>query len=151
MKLEVVESKNRGHYIFVIIAKREYRSYWTSPPISVDHVDLGYLKNRYPQIKTIERMEQFKRLYKNLWIDITESQRHIMEHCIGLNYKRKPFRNYFFTNNTDKEWNVLVDKGLAIKSGKEPDSNGCIYFWLSKQGVEFILNKSISDKIYKEL
>lgn len=151
MRLEKVRNRNRGYNIYLIIANREYGSHWTSPPRSVDHVDLGYLQDRYPKINTTVRMKEFKELYRNLWIEITDSQRDIMEHCIGLNYKKKPYRNYFFINHKDKEWNDLVDKGLAIKSSKEPDTHGCIYFWLSKQGVEFILNKSISNKVYEEL
>lgn len=151
MRLKKVLNRNKGYDIYLIIANREYRSLWTSPPESVDHVGLGYLQDRYPKINTTARMKEFKELYKNLWIEVTDSQRDIMEHCIGLDYKKKPYRNYFCINHEDKEWNDLVNKGLAVKSSKEPESHGCIYFWLSKQGVEFILNKSISDKVYKEL
>ena len=151
MRLEKVENKNKGCFIYVIIANRKYGSYWTSPPKSVDHVDLEYLKGRYIKINTTERMNQFKELYKNLWIDVTDTQRKIMEHCIGLNYKNKPYRNYFFVHHEDKDWNDLVNKNLAIKSSKEPDTDGRIYFWLSKQGIEFVLNKSISNKVYKKL
>ncbi|WP_242859897.1 hypothetical protein [Clostridium drakei] len=73
-----------------------------------------------------------------------------MKHCIGLDYKKKPYRNYFCTCPGDKDWNELVDKGLAIKSKKEPN-NGCIYFWLSRQGVEYVLEKSVGEKVYNEL
>lgn len=151
MRLEKVRNRNRGYNIYLIIANREYGSHWTSPPKSVDHADLGYLQDRYPKINTNIRMNQFKELYKNLWIEVTENQKDIMKHCIGLNYKKKPYRNYFFTSYKNEEWNDLVTKGLAIKSTKEPDRYDCVYFWLSKQGVEFILNKSISDKVYNEL
>lgn len=151
MRLERYKNRNSGYDIYLIIGNKEYISHWTSPPESVDHVDLGYLKNRYPAINTKDRMEIFKELYKNLWIEITSNQRELMEHCIGVDYKNKPYRNYFFTNYADEEWNDLVNKGLAIKSKEKPNSWGSIYFWLSKQGVEYILGKSISNKVYREL
>ncbi|AWB17241.1 hypothetical protein [Clostridium botulinum] len=151
MRLEKVENRNRGYDIYLIIANRDYKSWWTSPPKSVDHAGLEYLKDRYPKINTKARMETFKELYKNLWIDITKTQRQNMKHCIGLDYKKKPYRNYYCTSHKDENWNNLVEKGLAVKSSKEPNSYGCTCFWLSKQGVEFILDKSISDKVYEEL
>lgn len=151
MRLEKVENRNRGYDIYLIIGNKEYKSHWTSPPESVDHVDLEYLKNRYPAINTKYRMNFFKELYKNLWIDVTVEQVQLMRHCIGLDYKKKPYRNYFMINHENKDWNELVEKGLAIKSKDEPNSWGSVYFWLSKQGVEYILGKSISDKVYREL
>ncbi len=150
MRLEKVENRNKGYDIYLIIANREYRSHWTSPPESVDHVGLGYLQDRYPKINTTARMKEFKELYKNLWIEVTPYQLDLMKHCIGLDYKKIPYRNYFCTSPDDKDWNELVGKGLAIKSSKEPN-NGCINFWLSKQGVEYALGKSVSDKVYKEM
>lgn len=150
MRLEKIKNKNRGYDIYLIIANKAYHSWWSSPPESVDHVDLGYLKNRYPKINTNIRVKTFKELYKNLWKSVTEYQLKLMKHCIGLDYKKKPYRNYFCTCPEDKDWNELVGKGLAIKSSKETN-NGCICFWLSRQGVEFVLGKSISEKVYKEL
>lgn len=153
MKLQKVKNDRCGGYdIYLIIANRKYHSYWSSPPDKIDHVGLGYLKDRYPKINTQKRMNEFKELYKNLWIEVTDYQLELMQHCIGISKKKnKPYRNYFFTNCDDKDWNELIFKGLAKKSNKEPDSHGCIYFWLSKQGVEFILNKTISEEFYKEL
>ena len=154
MRLERYKNRKSGYDgydIYLIMGNKEYISYWTYPPKSLDSADLEYLKNRFPAINTKDRMETFKELYKNLWIEITSNQRELMEHCIGLDYKNKPYRNYFFTNHADEEWNDLVNKGLAIKSKEEPNSWGSIYFWLSKQGVEYILGKSISDKVYREL
>lgn len=157
VELKVIkEQRDRGYIITVLVGTHGENSHWTSPPIYGEdnhhyNFEKEYLIGRYPMINTKAKAETFSRLYKNLWIEVTESQKDIMKHCIGLNYKKKPYRNYFFTNHEDTEWNELVEKGLAIKSSKEPDSHGCIYFWLNKQGVEFILDKSISDKVYNEL
>lgn len=82
---------------------------------------------------------------------ISKAQQKEMEHCLGLNYKKKPYRNYFFINKDDENWNDLVNKGLAIKSNKEPNKDGCVYYWLSKQGVEYILKRKISEEYYNKL
>jgi hypothetical protein len=74
-----------------------------------------------------------------------------MQHCVGIGRKKKPYRNYFCTQETDKNWNELVEKGLARKGTKHSNDDEFIYFWLSKQGVEFVLGKSVSDKVYYEL
>lgn len=140
-----------GYNIYLTIGKNTYTSYWSSPQESIDHASLEYIKDRYPAVKTKTRMEEFKELYKNLWIEVSEEQLEEMRHALGLNYQKKPFRNYFFINHENKNWNDLVKKGLAIKSDDEPNSWGSIYFWLSKQGVEYVLGKSISKKYYKEL
>jgi len=101
-------------------------------------------------ITTEIKRKQFFALYNNLWIEITDYQKELMQHCIGLGRSKKPYRNYFFTQEDDKDWNELVEKRLAIKGTKHPNGDEFIYFWLTKQGVEFVLEKSISDKVYKD-
>lgn len=88
---------------------------------------------------------------KSLLIEVTPYQLELMQHCVGIGRKRKPYRNYFFTQETDKDWNELVEKGLAQKGTNHPNNDEYIYFWLSKQGLEFILGRSVSEKFYKEL
>lgn len=156
MKLSKMK-KDGGYTITVIIASREHESYWTSPQIyGVDKNNsydfpLEYIRERYPIINTKERAATFSRLYKNLWIEVTEEQLSEMQHCIGVSLGKKPYRNRFFTAETDKDWNDLVEKGLAIKGEQHPNDDENIYFWLSQQGVEYVLCKSISDKFYNDL
>lgn len=151
MELKKVKKENfSGFQIILIIAGTQYYSYWSAPPESVDHVGLEYLRDRYPIINTKERANTFKELYKNLWIDVSERQLKEMKHCIGLDYKKRPYRNYFCTEEDDKYWNELVSKGLAIK-GKRIVNANCVYFFLTKQGVEYVLGKSVSEKYYKEI
>ena len=157
MKLLKEKGNGTNTLITVVIGKKQYKSWWTSPPIyGIDtncrfDFDMEYLKGRYPIIRTLERAKQFSSLYKNLWIEVTNYQLELMQHCIGVGRKEKPYRNYFFTQETDRNWNELVEKGLAIKGTKKPNNDEFIYFWLSKQGVEFVLGKSVSDKVYKNL
>lgn len=151
----IKEKKSNGYIITVFIGTHGQNSYWSSPPIcgKDNHhfkFEKEYLVGRYPMINTKAKAETFSRLYKNLWVEVTPCQLDLMKHCIGLNYKKKPYRNYFCTSPNDKDWNELVDIGLAVKSTKEP-SNECIYFWLNRQGVEYALGKSVSEKFYEEL
>lgn len=156
MKL-LKEKVDKGYIISVVVGSKVYSSWWTAPPIyGVDknnsyHFDMEYLKNRYPIINTRKRAEQFSELYKNLWIEVSDYQMDLMKHCIGLGRSKKPYRNYFFTQEGDKDWNVLVEKGLAVKGTKHPNNDEFVYFWLSKRGVEFVLGKSIGEAVYKEL
>lgn len=156
MKL-LKEKKDANSYVIaVIVGTKGYNSYWSAPPVyGVDnhHYDfeVEYIKNRYPIINTKARAKQFSSLYKNLWIEVTDKKLELMKHCIGLDYKKTPYRNYFCTQEDDKDWNELVEKGLAVKGTKHPNNDEFIYFWLSKQGVEYVLEKSVSDKVYKEL
>lgn len=151
MELKKVKKENfSGFQIILIIAGTQYYSYWSAPPESVDHVGLEYLRDRYPIINTKERANTFKELYKNLWIDVSERQLEEMKHCIGLNYRKRPYRNYFYTEEYDKYWNDLVFKGLAIK-GKRMISEKYANFFLTKQGFEYVLGKSISTKCYEKI
>lgn len=157
MQLFKKKKDNKGYVITVIVGKTGYNSYWSAPPIyGVDKhnrydFDLEYIRNRYPIINTKERAKQFSGLYKNLWIDITDKQLELMKHSLGLTRNKKPYRNYFFTLEDDKDWNELVEKGLAIKGKDHPNDDKYIYFFVSKQGLEFVLGKSVSDKVYNEI
>lgn len=157
MKLLKEKRDGKGYIITVLVGKGIYNSWWTSPPIyGVDtncryDFDMEYLRDRYPVINTKKRAEQFSSLYKNIWIEITPYQLDLIQHCVGIGRKKKPYRNYFFTQETDKDWNDLVNKGLAVKGTKHPNNDEHIYFWLSKQGLEYVLGKSVSEKVYKEL
>ena len=41
-------------------------------------------------------------------------------------------------------------KDWLFNSNKEPN-NGCIHLWLSRQCVEYVLEKSVGDKVYNAL
>ncbi|OPJ63708.1 hypothetical protein [Clostridium chromiireducens] len=103
-------------------------------------------KNGYCALYSRENEES-----KSLLREVTPYQLELMKHCVGIGRKRKPYRNYFFTQETDKDWNELVEKELAEKGTNNPNKDEYIYFWLSKKGLEFILGRSVSEKFYKEL
>lgn len=82
-------------------------------------------------------------------IEISENQFAEMEHALGLDRSKKPYRNRFYCSCNDYNWLDLVNKGLARKGAT--DEEGRCYFWLNRLGIAFILGKSISDEDYKEL
>ena len=72
-----------------------------------------------------------------------------MRHALGLGRAKKPYRNYFYTESDDAEWNDLVEKGLAKKSrGWETDT---AYFRLTMEGVKVAYGKVLSQEAYNEL
>lgn len=149
----IKEQKGSGYTITVIIAKRSQSSYWTSPPIygKDNHhynFEREYLVGRYPMVNTKLKAAAFSRLYKNLWIEVNEEQLRLMKHMIGLNYHKKPYRNYGFFYKEVEELEQLVIKGLAyVREIKDKGVN----YHLTKQGVEYVLGKSISDHVYNKL
>lgn len=152
MKVLKEPGMHGGFNVIVEIGSRVNKSYFQAPSESVDHAGKEYIQGRFPFLNTKKRIEDFKRLYKNLWIEIDEAKLDLMKHCIGVPYSKKPYRNYFCTNEDDADWNFLVEKGLAVKGESKVNAEtNCIYFWLSRQGVEFVLNKPISMEFYKEL
>ena len=55
-----------GFNITCVISERYYTTWFQNPPKSFDHVDIEYLKNRFPCITTERRANKFKELYKRL-------------------------------------------------------------------------------------
>lgn len=150
MRLEKSNGKHSGYYITLYVGTKENTSFFEAPSESIDHAGLEYISGRYPMISTKEKSETFKRLYKNLFIETTEYQDRMIKHCIGLDYKKKPYRNRFQTQAEDEDWKDLVQKGLA-KMSNDIGDNGLTWFWLTHQGVEYVLGKSVSKKVYEDL
>ena len=65
---------NGGYYIKVEVGSKVSTSYWSAPGESIDHAGLQYITDRYPMIRTEKRAAEFKRLYKNLWIESKQSK-----------------------------------------------------------------------------
>lgn len=75
---------------------------------------------------------------------ITETQREAMLHCLGLDWKKKPFRNYYCEYEPNAEWEDLVNKGLAkrnlyLKGGM---ANDLYYYHVTTKGKEILFNKT---------
>lgn len=150
MKLKKI-SESSGFTIVCEIGNHFNKSYWSGPLPNIDHAGIEYIKGRYPIITTEERANTFKRLYKNLWIEVSDYQKELMQNCLGLNNSKKPYRNRCLAEESDKDWNILFEKGLAYKGSVHPNDDKYIFFYLTKQGVEYVLGKSVSSNMYEEL
>ncbi|WP_236896928.1 hypothetical protein [Clostridium beijerinckii] len=68
MKLSKEKCKDRGYIVYMTIGKVTQKSWWSSPPDNIDHVDKGYLQDRgYYKITTEERLKEFKDQWKELF------------------------------------------------------------------------------------
>lgn len=148
MKLVKEKCEYNGYNITVIIGKSEYTSFWSAPPKDEKCFDIDYLIDRYPVISTKKKLKQFNELYRNLWLEITDEQLNDMKHALGLDRKKKPYRNRYYSESNNKDWEDLVNKGLADKMEEQPNRTS---YWLTKQGVEYVIEKTISDRVYEEL
>lgn len=69
--------------------------------------------------------------------NITRSQENKMRHALGLNYKDKPYRNYYYlTASEDQEWNELVEKGYAEKNSGW--SEGSVVYQVTDEGMNLL-------------
>jgi hypothetical protein len=83
-------------------------------------------------------------------MEVSQEQLKSMQHALGLDWQKKPYRNRYFDDKNNLEWCDLVSKGLAHK-GRERADDTNIMFWLTKEGVEFVLGHKIRQSTYDEL
>lgn len=82
-------------------------------------------------------------------IEITKEQRNAMEHALGLNYKKKPYRNRYYTDSNNPHWLSLVNQGLAEQGGGWQE--GKCYFRVTFDGAKAIFAKPMSRKYFDDL
>lgn len=71
----------------------------------------------------------------DLFMEILESkiskrEKKIMEHSLGLNYRKKPNRNYFFIyagHESENDLEKLVEKGFMNKRKDKLSDDGIVY------------------------
>ncbi|MBP1950268.1 hypothetical protein [Virgibacillus litoralis] len=81
-------------------------------------------------------------------LKLTDYQVGKLKHCFGLDYSRKPYRNYYHCNQTNDEWEDLCAKGYAnkqIKGEKE-----IIYFGTLK-GLREVFRRNISARYFEAI
>lgn len=69
-------------------------------------------------------------------IATTKRQREIMRHALGLNYKKRPFRNHFCTGPGGKDYEMcqqLEEMGLMVSS-KSPICPDDVIFVVTPAG-----------------
>jgi len=80
---------------------------------------------------------------------VTTEQLKIMKHMLGLDYEKKPYRNYSYYYEPQPDCEDLVNKGLATKHNG--DKEGHVVYHLTKEGIEMVYKKPLSPKNYKKL
>ena len=68
---------------------------------------------------------------------MTPRQKEILEHALGLNYRKKSYRNRFATAPDCDHWNdvqALVGAGLMREGRTLP--GGLIYFYVTPAGLD---------------
>lgn len=71
------------------------------------------------------------------------------KHCIGLDQKKpytrhgkkfyRPYRNYYATGGSDRDWNMMVSVGYAKRG--EQNSHGGFTYWLTRSGLDWLGEK----------
>ncbi len=69
-----------------------------------------------------------------------------MKHMLGLDYKKKPYRNYGYFHSIQSDLEDLKKKNLAYSH--EASNGRDIVYHLTKEGVEFVLGREITDEEY---
>lgn len=80
---------------------------------------------------------------------VTSSQFAKMRHALGMDYKSKPWRNYYYCNTNDAEWNDLVNKGFATKGEGHTEEKA--YFFVTFEGAKLVYGKRMSKKYFNGL
>lgn len=82
-------------------------------------------------------------------IELTKDQVSEMNHALGLNYKKKPTRNYYYCDGNRPSWSDLVDRGLAKRNAGWTE--GKAYFRLTYEGAKTVFSKPMSRKYFNDL
>lgn len=91
--------------------------------------------------------------YLKLWTKSLDlDQTRLANHMLGLNKIKKnrlPYRNYFYSSSSVEPLEELVEVGLATKC--KGWQEGHIYYFLTKECIEIILKKEISEEEFVEI
>lgn len=74
-------------------------------------------------------------------IQLTEEQIKDMQHCLGLDYVKKPYRNYVCYYESVSYWDDLVKKGVATLNIREQEGliGKYYYYHLTELGIKIII------------
>lgn len=114
MKLWKVKNYISGGYdIACEIGQHTCWSYWSAPPESIDHADMGYIHERYGIITTEKRAKRFKELYKDLWVT-----KQTLERCKKANQLIETIasidRRFFYCKSKDNLAKLEILEGNKV-------------------------------------
>lgn len=80
-------------------------------------------------------------------LELTDYQVGKLLHCFGLDYSKKPYRNYYCCNDFNVEWEDLIAKGYAKKDIKEDG----IYYRGTLKALRKVYRKNISVNYFEAI
>ncbi|MGJ9460090.1 hypothetical protein [Oceanobacillus sp. CF4.6] len=78
-------------------------------------------------------------------LKLTDYQLGKLKHAFGLDYSKKPYRNYYHCNKDNDEWEDMCAKGYATKRISKED--GILYFGTLKSLRE-VYRRNVSRKYF---
>lgn len=80
-------------------------------------------------------------------MELTPYQVGKLKHAFGLDYSRTPYRNYYYCNKENAEWEDLIVKGFAEKRSEE---NAVVYYGTLK-GLRRVFRRNVSFQYYEAI
>lgn len=81
-------------------------------------------------------------------LKLTDYQLGKLKHAFGLDYSRKPYRNYYQCNENNVEWEDMCSKGYATKRIYKEDE--IVYFGTLK-GLREVFRRNVSQKYFEAI
>lgn len=81
-------------------------------------------------------------------LKLTDSQLGKLKHAFGLDYSKKPYRNYYHCTRTNDEWEDMCNKGYATKKIYKEDE--IVYFGTLK-GLREVFRRNVSQKYFEAI
>lgn len=81
-------------------------------------------------------------------LQLTDYQIGKLLHCFGLDYSRKPYRNYYQCNQVNAEWEDLCVKGYGTR--RDYDDGKIVYFGTLK-GLREVFRRNVSQKYFEAI
>jgi hypothetical protein len=80
-------------------------------------------------------------------LNLTDHQLGKLRHSFGLDYSRKPYRNYYHCNQENEEWEDMVNKGYAIKRIEGKD----IIYHGTHKALRLVFRRNISAQYFEAI
>jgi hypothetical protein len=80
--------------------------------------------------------------------ELTDYQLGKLKHAFGLDYSRKPYRNYYHCNTDNHEWDDMCTKGYATK--RIYSDTEVVYFGTLK-GLKQVFRNNVTQKYFNAI
>jgi hypothetical protein len=80
-------------------------------------------------------------------LELTNYQIGKLKHCFGLDYSKKPYRNYYHCNDFNDEWEDMIAKGFAKKEIREDG----IFYYGTLKGLRRVYRRNVTAQYYEAI